>query len=241
MANDSYLVLKNVSKVFEERKERVIAVDSVNLSIEEKEFVLITGPSGCGKSTLLHLIAGHERLSSGDILVYGENYNNVRPKDRNILFVPQNYNDDGSNASVSSTYKQRMERGALSFKMNALENMALELKNRKVPGAEINKRINEAAQILNIEKILKQKLTQLSPTELWLVALGRSIVTNLRLHIFDDPFSKIDAQYHAGLLEQLSDLYRRMKMTLIFAANDKDGIIAPFASKIFNMQDGKIV
>ncbi|MCB0260711.1 MAG: ATP-binding cassette domain-containing protein, partial [Calditrichaeota bacterium] len=158
--------LRNVSKFYD---NNVQAIKDANLTIEDKEFMVLVGPSGCGKSTLLRMIAGLEEISGGDLLIDGQRVNDVAPKDRDIAMVFQNY--------------------ALYPHMSVYDNMAFGLKLRKFPKADIQKRVEEAADILDIRQYLERKPKALSGGQRQRVALGRAIVRKPKVFLFDEPLS----------------------------------------------------
>ncbi|HPU85314.1 MAG TPA: ATP-binding cassette domain-containing protein, partial [Candidatus Latescibacteria bacterium] len=166
------VVLKNVTKVFD---QKVFAVRDANLEVADKEFVVLVGPSGCGKTTTLRMIAGLEEISSGEIYIDGRLVNDIPPKDRDIAMVFQNY--------------------ALYPHMTVYENMAFGLKLRKYPRAEIDARVREAAQILEIGELLDRKPKALSGGQRQRVAVGRAIVRKPRVFLFDEPLSNLDAKF----------------------------------------------
>src|ERR1700752_1956714 len=164
------VVLKGINKFY----DSVHAVKDVNLQIRDKEFVVFVGPSGCGKTTTLRMIAGLEAISSGDISIDGNVINTLAPMDRDIAMVFQNY--------------------ALYPHMRVYDNMAFGLKNRKTPKPEIDKRVREAARILEIEQLLARKPRQLSGGQRQRVAMGRAIVRRPAAFLFDEPLSNLDAK-----------------------------------------------
>ena len=164
------VALRNVVKRFDE----VDAVRDINLAIPDKEFVVLVGPSGCGKSTTLRMIAGLEEVTSGDIAIGGEVVNDVPPKDRDIAMVFQNY--------------------ALYPHMTVFENMSFGLKLRRVPKSEIRARVEKAAKILDIMDLLERRPKQLSGGQRQRVAMGRAIVRNPKVFLFDEPLSNLDAK-----------------------------------------------
>ena len=165
----SQLSLRNVTKEYKNKKEVVTAVKDFNLESNEKEFIVFVGPSGCGKSTTLRMIAGLEEISSGEIIMDNEVVNDVEPKFRNVAMVFQNY--------------------ALYPHMTAYQNMAFGLKNMHVPKDEIDKRIKDAAEILDITELLNRKPKAMSGGQRQRVALGRAIVRTPRLFLLDEPLS----------------------------------------------------
>jgi multiple sugar transport system ATP-binding protein len=208
--------LKGISKTYE---GNVIAVENADITVEDKEFVVLVGPSGCGKSTTLRMVAGLEDISSGELFIDGEKMNDVPPKDRNIAMVFQNY--------------------ALYPHMSVYENMAFGLKIKKVPKAEIDQRVHEAAKILDIEPFLNRKPRALSGGQRQRVAVGRAIVRNPKVFLFDEPLSNLDAKLRVQMRAELSDLHRRLNATMIYVTHDQVEAMT-MADKIVVMKDGKI-
>jgi multiple sugar transport system ATP-binding protein len=208
--------LKNICKVYE---GNVRAVENANITVEDKEFVVFVGPSGCGKSTTLRMIAGLEDISEGELLIDGELMNDVPPKDRNIAMVFQNY--------------------ALYPHMTVYENMAFGLRIRKFDKAEIDRRVNEAAKILDIEKFLGRKPKALSGGQRQRVAVGRAIVREPKVFLFDEPLSNLDAKLRVQMRVELSDLHHRLNATMIYVTHDQVEAMT-MASKIVVMKDGRV-
>jgi multiple sugar transport system ATP-binding protein len=208
--------LKGVSKFFE---GNVQAVNDANIVVEDKEFVVLVGPSGCGKSTTLRMIAGLEDISEGEIYIDGELVNDVPPKDRNIAMVFQNY--------------------ALYPHMSVYENMAFGLRIKKVEKTEIDRRVQEAAKTLDIEKLLDRKPKALSGGQRQRVAVGRAIVRNPKVFLFDEPLSNLDAKLRVQMRAELSDLHIRLNATMIYVTHDQVEAMT-MANKIVVMKDGKI-
>jgi len=208
--------LKGMSKVFE---GNVRAVDNANIVVEDKEFVVLVGPSGCGKSTTLRMIAGLEDISEGQLYIDGELMNDVPPKDRNIAMVFQNY--------------------ALYPHMTVYENMAFGLRIKKVDKFEIDRRVHEAAKTLDIEKFLERKPKALSGGQRQRVAVGRAIVRNPKVFLFDEPLSNLDAKLRVQMRAELSDLHLRLNATMIYVTHDQVEAMT-MANKIVVMKDGKI-
>jgi len=192
------VILKDVTKIYD---GDVKAVDSVNIAIEDKEFVVFVGPSGRGKSTTLRMVAGLEEISGGEISIDGQVVNDVPPKDRNIAMVFQNY--------------------ALYPHMSVYDNMAFGLKIRKLPKAEIDQRVREAARILDIEKYLDRKPKQLSGGQRQRVAVGRAIVRNPKVFLFDEPLSNLDAKLRVQMRAEIIDLHQRLQATMIYVTHDQ--------------------
>jgi multiple sugar transport system ATP-binding protein len=191
------VVLKNVGKKY----GSVVAVKNANIVCEDKEFLILVGPSGCGKTTTLRMIAGLEEITSGEIFIDDLMVNDVPPKDRDIAMVFQNY--------------------ALYPHMTVYENMAFGLKLRKYPAAEIKARVNEAAEILSIEKYLKRKPKELSGGERQRVAVGRAIVRKPKVFLFDEPLSNLDAKLRVQMRAELSKLHTRLQATMIYVTHDQ--------------------
>ena len=208
--------LKGISKVFD---GNVRAVDNANIVVEDKEFVVFVGPSGCGKSTTLRMIAGLEDITEGELYIDGELMNDVPPKDRNIAMVFQNY--------------------ALYPHMTVYENMAFGLRIKKVEKTEIDRRVKEAARILDIEKFLDRKPKALSGGQRQRVAVGRAIVRNPKVFLFDEPLSNLDAKLRVQMRAELSDLHIRLNATMIYVTHDQVEAMT-MANKIVVMKDGKI-
>jgi multiple sugar transport system ATP-binding protein len=208
--------LKNICKVYD---GNVRAVDNANITVEDKEFVVFVGPSGCGKSTTLRMIAGLEDITEGELLIDGEQMNDVPPKDRNIAMVFQNY--------------------ALYPHMSVYENMAFGLRIRKLDKTEIDRRVHEAAKILDIEKFLERKPKALSGGQRQRVAVGRAIVRNPKVFLFDEPLSNLDAKLRVQMRVELSDLHHRLNATMIYVTHDQVEAMT-MASKIVVMKDGKV-
>ncbi|MFA5410905.1 MAG: sn-glycerol-3-phosphate ABC transporter ATP-binding protein UgpC [Candidatus Omnitrophota bacterium] len=190
--------LKNVSKSF---PGGVKAVDNVNLGVENKEFMVLVGPSGCGKSTTLRMIAGLEEITEGEIYIGDTLVNDVPAKDRDIAMVFQNY--------------------ALYPHMTVFENMAFGLKLRHYPKAEITQRVNEAADILGIKRMLNRRPRELSGGERQRVALGRAIVRKPMVFLFDEPLSNLDAKLRVQMRTEIHKLHIRLQTTIIYVTHDQ--------------------
>jgi multiple sugar transport system ATP-binding protein len=208
--------LKGIAKVYE---GGVRAVEDCNIVIEDKEFVVLVGPSGCGKSTTLRMVAGLEDITEGELYIDGEQMNDVPPKDRNIAMVFQNY--------------------ALYPHMSVYENMAFGLRIKKVPKDEIDRRVKDAAKILDIEKFLDRKPKALSGGQRQRVAVGRAIVRNPKVFLFDEPLSNLDAKLRVQMRAELSGLHLRLNATMIYVTHDQVEAMT-MASKIVVMKDGRI-
>ena len=213
MAN---LALRQIYKIYD---KNVTAVNNFNLEIDDQEFVVFVGPSGCGKTTALRMIAGLEEISKGELYIGGELKNNVSPKDRDIAMVFQNY--------------------ALYPHMTVYENMAFGLKIRKIPKVEIDKKVKEAAQILNIEHLLDRKPKALSGGQRQRVAMGRAIVREPKVFLMDEPLSNLDAKLRVQMRAEISKLYNRLKTTFIYVTHDQTEAMT-LGTKIVVMKDGII-
>ncbi len=195
----------------------VVAVNDLNIQIEDKEFLVFVGPSGCGKTTSLRLLAGLEEISDGQILIGDRVVNDVPPKDRDIAMVFQSY--------------------ALYPHMTVYDNMAFGLKLRKTPKSEIDTRVKEAATILDIEHLLDRKPKQLSGGQRQRVAVGRAIVREPAVFLFDEPLSNLDAKLRVQTRAQLTKLHQRLQTTFIYVTHDQVEAMT-MASRIAVMKDG---
>ena len=212
----SNVTLQNVYKVY---PGNVTAVRDVNLEINDKEFVVLVGPSGCGKSTTLRMIAGLEEISSGTIAIDGRVVNDVPPKDRDIAMVFQNY--------------------ALYPHMTVYKNMAFGLKLRGFPKAEIDQRVRQAAEILNITEYLERKPKALSGGQRQRVAVGRAIVRQPKAFLFDEPLSNLDAKMRVQMRMEISKLHHQLQSTMIYVTHDQVEAMT-MGDRIVVMKDGVI-
>lgn len=208
--------LKNISKIYSNGFE---AVKSINLDIEDQEFMVLVGPSGCGKSTTLRMIAGLEDISSGELYIGGDLMNKVDPRDRNIAMVFQNY--------------------ALYPHMSVYDNMAFGLKLQKVESAEIKERIEDAATTLDIFDQLDKKPKSLSGGQRQRVALGRAIVRHPRVFLMDEPLSNLDAKLRVQMRAELIRLHQELKTTFVYVTHDQTEAMT-MGSRICVMKDGII-
>src|SRR5215468_5229784 len=197
----------------------VHAVRGVDLEIPAGEFTVLVGPSGCGKSTLLRTIAGLEQADGGTIEIGGRVVNYVRPRDRDIAMVFQNY--------------------ALYPYMNVYENIAFGLRARRTPAAEIETKVDRAAQMLGIGHLLQRYPRQLSGGQLQRVAIGRAIVRNARLYLFDEPLSNLDAQLRDEMRGEIKRLHQELKKTMIYVTHDQIEAMT-LADRIVLLKDGRI-
>jgi multiple sugar transport system ATP-binding protein len=208
--------LKGVRKIY---SGGYVAVKGADLVIEDKEFVVLVGPSGCGKSTTLRMIAGLEEISDGEILIDGKLVNDVPPKDRDIAMVFQNY--------------------ALYPHMTVYKNMAFGLILRKYPKKEIQERVMHAAEILGIQELLDRKPKALSGGQRQRVAVGRAIVRQPKVFLFDEPLSNLDAKLRVQMRAEISKLHTRLQSTMIYVTHDQVEAMT-MGDRIVVMLDGEI-
>ncbi|MDY6915303.1 MAG: sn-glycerol-3-phosphate ABC transporter ATP-binding protein UgpC [Candidatus Cloacimonadota bacterium] len=208
--------VKNVDKVYD---NTVKAVTNASFVANDKEFVILVGPSGCGKSTTLRMIAGLEETTKGEIKIADKVVNNVPPKDRDIAMVFQNY--------------------ALYPHMTVYENMAFALKLRKFSKSEIDTRVKEAGQLLEIGELLERKPKQLSGGQRQRVALGRAIVRHPKVFLFDEPLSNLDAKLRVQMRAEIIKLHKKLDTTIIYVTHDQMEAMT-MANKIVVMKDGYI-
>ena len=208
------LSLRNVYKKY---NGAVVAVSDFTLEIQDKEFIVLVGPSGCGKSTTLRMIAGLEEITEGEIWIGDRMVNDVAPKDRDIAMVFQNY--------------------ALYPHMTVYDNMAFGLKIRKVPKDEIKARVEEAARILDISHLLDRKPKALSGGQRQRVAVGRAIVRDPQVFLFDEPLSNLDAKLRAQMRTEISKIHLRLGTTFIYVTHDQTEAMT-MADRIVVMKDG---
>ncbi|PZR73759.1 MAG: glycerol-3-phosphate ABC transporter ATP-binding protein [Chthoniobacterales bacterium] len=197
------VTVSHVYKIYAGDKKTgdVTAVEDVNLEIGDREFVVLVGPSGCGKSTTLRMIAGLEEISRGDIYIGDRRVNDVPPKDRDIAMVFQNY--------------------ALYPHMSVYDNMAFGLKLRKFAKAEIKRRVTDAAGILGVENLLERKPKALSGGQRQRVAVGRAIVRQPKVFLFDEPLSNLDAKMRVQMRTEIAKLHQRLQATMIYVTHDQ--------------------
>jgi multiple sugar transport system ATP-binding protein len=207
------VVLTNVHKAY----GPVVAVKDISLDIKDREFVVLVGPSGCGKSTTLRMIAGLEEISGGTIAIGGRVVNHLQPKDRDIAMVFQNY--------------------ALYQHMSVRDNLGFGLRNRRVPEPEIAAAVARAARTLSIEPLLDRRPRQLSGGQQQRVALGRCLVRNPKVFLFDEPLSNLDAQLRAQMRTELKELRLRVPTTSIFVTHDQIEAMT-LGDRIVVMKDG---
>ena len=212
----SSVTLKNIYKVYE---GGVTAVSDFSLDIADKEFIVLVGPSGCGKSTTLRMVAGLEEITEGELYIGDKLMNDVAPKDRDIAMVFQNY--------------------ALYPHMTVYDNMAFGLKLRKTPKADIDRRVKEAARILDIEHLLNRKPKALSGGQRQRVALGRAIVREPKVFLMDEPLSNLDAKLRVQMRTEITKLHNRLQTTFIYVTHDQTEAMT-MGTRIVVMKDGFI-
>ena len=210
------VTLKGVKKIYD---NKVTAVHDFNLDIADKEFIVLVGPSGCGKSTTLRMVAGLEEISEGDLIIGDKRMNDVEPKDRDIAMVFQSY--------------------ALYPHMTVYENMAFALKLRKFPQEEIDKRVREAAEILDITQYLERKPKALSGGQRQRVAIGRAIVREPKVFLMDEPLSNLDAKLRNQMRAEIIKLRQRIDTTFIYVTHDQTEAMT-LGDRIVIMKDGFI-
>ena len=208
--------LKKVTKVY---PGGVHAVDSIDLCVGDREFTVLVGPSGCGKTTTLRMIAGLESITSGTIRIGERIVNDLPPRERDVAMVFQNY--------------------ALYPHMSVYKNMAFGLRMRKMPKAQVDHRVGEAARILEIEHLLKRKPRQLSGGQRQRVAVGRAIVRNPSVFLFDEPLSNLDAKLRVTTRAELKRLHQQLKTTTIYVTHDQEEAMT-LGERIVVMKDGAI-
>ena len=232
------VILKNIKKIYPHQEpkkkkkgepekktnlqiteEGVLAVDNFNLHIQDKEFIVLVGPSGCGKSTTLRMVAGLEEISGGELYIGGQLMNDVAPKDRDISMVFQNY--------------------ALYPHMTVRENIAFPLKLRKMDKAEIDQRVEQAAEILDITEYLDRKPKALSGGQRQRVAIGRAIVREPKVLLMDEPLSNLDAKLRTQMRVELAALQHAVGTTTIYVTHDQTEAMT-LGTRIVVMRDGKM-
>src|SRR3989338_4521263 len=208
--------LANVTKTY---AGGIQAVIDCNLNVERREFVVLVGPSGCGKTTILRMIAGLEEVTGGKVFIGGKLVNDVPPKDRDIAMVFQSY--------------------ALYPHMTVCENMAFALRLRKYPKDEIRKRVNDAAEILGIGKLLGRKPKELSGGQRQRVALGRAIVRKPLVFLFDEPLSNLDAKLRVQMRTEIKKLHQRLQATILYVTHDQTEALT-MGDRIVVLKDGVV-
>lgn len=206
--------IKNVSKTYEGKN---VAVRDINITVSDKEFLVLVGPSGCGKSTTLRMVAGLEEITSGEIYIDNKLVNDISPKDRDIAMVFQNY--------------------ALYPHMSVFDNMSFGLRLRKFEKSDIKKRVMEAAHILELGSFLDRKPKALSGGQRQRVALGRAIVRHPKVFLFDEPLSNLDAKLRVQMRTEISKLHKRLEATIIYVTHDQTEAMT-MGDRIALMKDG---
>jgi multiple sugar transport system ATP-binding protein len=209
------VTLRKVVKKYDE----VEAVSAIDLDIADKEFVVLVGPSGCGKSTTLRMIAGLEDITGGEIAVDGEVVNDVPPKDRDMAMVFQNY--------------------ALYPHMTVYQNMSFGLRLKHYPKAEIEQRVQEAARILDIKDLLERKPRQLSGGQRQRVEMGRAIVRNPKVFLFDEPLSNLDAKLRVQMRTEIKRVHQKVRTTTVYVTHDQVEAMT-LADRVVVMNKGRI-
>ena len=209
------VLIRDLNKKYDD----IHAVKNVNLEIRDREFVVLVGPSGCGKTTTLRMVAGLEDITSGEISIDGRVVNDLAPMDRDIAMVFQNY--------------------ALYPHMSVQDNMAFGLKMRKFERADIERRVRQAAEILGIQALLARKPRQLSGGQRQRVALGRAIVRNPRVFLFDEPLSNLDAALRVQMRVELKRLHERLETTAIYVTHDQIEAMT-LGDRVVVMKDGVV-
>jgi ABC-type sugar transport system ATPase subunit len=213
------VTLERVRKIYEERGTAHVAVHGIDLEIADGEFLVLVGPSGCGKSTTLHMVAGLESVSEGTIRIGDRVVNDVSARDRDIAMVFQNY--------------------ALYPHMTVYDNLAFALKLRKQSRASIDERVRHAAGMLGIESMLDRKPRQLSGGQRQRVALGRAIVRQPQVFLFDEPLSNLDAKLRVQMRRELAELRRRLGTTTIYVTHDQVEAMT-LGDRIVLMHEGRV-
>jgi len=213
----SRIVLDGVSKQF---SDGTTAVDALDLEVADGELLVLVGPSGCGKTTALRMVAGLEEVSSGTIYIDGNPVNDMEPRHRDVAMVFQSY--------------------ALYPHLSVYDNMAFSLKYRKVPKAEVRRRVDEAARILELEPYLERKPRQLSGGQRQRVAMGRAIVRQPRAFLMDEPLSNLDAQLRQEMRQEIRNLQRALGITMVYVTHDQVEAMT-MADRVILLSGGKIV
>ena len=212
--------LENISKIYQSKdKVKTKAVDNINLEIKDKEFIVLVGPSGCGKSTTLRMIAGLEEISEGNLFIDDKLVNDIPPKDRDISIVFQNY--------------------ALYPHMTAYQNLAFGLKIKKLKKDVIHSRVMKAAKILEIEDLLDRKPKSMSGGQNQRVAIGRAIVRDPKVFLFDEPLSNLDAKLRGQMRIEIAKLHKTLQTTVVYVTHDQVEAMT-LGERIVLMDKGKI-
>ncbi|PYO84549.1 MAG: glycerol-3-phosphate ABC transporter ATP-binding protein [Gemmatimonadetes bacterium] len=213
------VTLSGIRKIYQDAGRTRVAVADLDLAVNDGEFVVLVGPSGCGKSTTLRMVAGLETISAGELRIGDRVVNDVPARDRNVAMVFQNY--------------------ALYPHMSVFDNMAFSLKLRRVPGPEIAARVGEAARILRIEPLLEQRPRQLSGGEQQRVALGRAIVRQPAVFLFDEPLSNLDAKLRVQMRREIARLHHALGATMLYVTHDQAEAMT-LGDRVVVMRDGHV-
>ena len=211
------IILSNLTKIY---SQNIIAVDNIDLKINDGEFIVFLGPSGCGKSTTLRMIAGLETITKGDIIIENKIVNNVDSAERDLAIVFQNY--------------------ALYPHMTIKKNLSFGLQLRKLPNAEIDKRVLQTAELLEIKPLLNRKPKELSGGQQQRVALGRALVREPVAFLFDEPLSNLDAKLRASMRTELIKLHRKLNTTTIHVTHDQVEAMT-MGERICILHQGKLI
>lgn len=209
--------LKNISKSY---GGKTMTLKDISFDVHDTEFLVLVGPSGCGKTTILRMIAGLEEITDGDLYIDNKRVNDLQPKDRDIAMVFQNY--------------------ALYPHMTVYKNMAFGLKIKKVPKKEIDKQVRRAAEILEITDLLDRKPGAMSGGQRQRVAIGRAIVRNPKVFLFDEPLSNLDAKLRVAMRVELQKLHHKLNVTMVYVTHDQTEAMT-LGDRIVVLHDGKIM
>jgi multiple sugar transport system ATP-binding protein len=209
--------LKNIAKSYD---GKTMTIEDVSFDIHDTEFLVLVGPSGCGKSTILRMIAGLEEITDGDLFIDEKRVNDLQPKDRDIAMVFQNY--------------------ALYPHMTVYQNMSFGLKIKKVPKKEIDQRVRKAAEILEITELLDRKPKAMSGGQRQRVAIGRAIVRDPKVFLFDEPLSNLDAKLRVQMRVELQKLHQKLKATMVYVTHDQTEAMT-LGDRIVVLKDGDIM
>lgn len=209
--------LKNIAKSYD---GKTMTVEDVSFEIKDTEFLVLVGPSGCGKSTILRMIAGLEDITDGDLFIDNKRVNDLQPKDRDIAMVFQNY--------------------ALYPHMTVYQNMAFGLKIKKVPKKEINQRVRKAAEVLEITELLDRRPGAMSGGQRQRVAIGRAIVRDPKVFLFDEPLSNLDAKLRVAMRVELQKLHQKLNATMVYVTHDQTEAMT-LGDRIVVLKDGDIM
>lgn len=209
--------LKNIAKTYD---GKTMIVEDVSFDIYDTEFLVLVGPSGCGKSTILRMIAGLEEISGGDLFIDEKRVNDLQPKDRDIAMVFQNY--------------------ALYPHMTVYKNMAFGLKIKKVPKKEIDERVRKAAEVLEITELLDRRPGAMSGGQRQRVAIGRAIVRDPKVFLFDEPLSNLDAKLRVAMRVELQKLHQKLNATMVYVTHDQTEAMT-LGDRIVVLKDGDIM